>query len=96
MNRHGQASRFAYSPAALVAYLDALDRPACYTDDHHGRIIRRWRRKAQGVTLSAAVEMLGDYGYLNTQFEDWCYEAGITAILRDRSFMARTVEQPGY
>lgn len=82
MNRHGQASRFAYNPQALVAYLDSLPRPACYTDDHHGRIIRRWRRKAQGVTLSAAQQMLFDYERGVTFFEEWCDEQGIQHTLR--------------
>lgn len=85
MNRHGQASRFAYNPQALVAYLDTLERPECYTDDHHGRIIRRWRRKAGGVTELAAAGLLADYGKIPPDFTIWCEKHSITHTLRNRT-----------
>lgn len=85
MNRFGQAARFAYSPELLVGYLDSLPRPEAYTDDHHGRIIRRWRRKINGVTFSAANKMLVAYGTDAGAFDDWCTARNTWPVIRDRT-----------
>lgn len=81
-NPYGQASRFAYDPTVLVNHLDELPRPASYTDSHHGRIIRRWRRVSGGVTRQAAAKLLADYGSSPEAFELWADYYGHTARLR--------------
>lgn len=82
MNRFGQASRFAYNPKLLAAYIKTLPKPECYRDAHHGRILRRWRKVSKGVTFEAAEKFLEDYGRWPCTFEAWCEQRGKSARLR--------------
>lgn len=98
--RKGPASRFAYDPAVLVAYLDAHSE---YKEGGHpnrrrhyihrvpvaasdARIIRRWRNgQTEGVTRGAAVAMLGRHRLSLTTFETWAAAQGRTAVNRGRA-----------
>lgn len=83
MNRYGQAARFAYNPVALVAYFDALERPRNWRSDVEGRIQRRWRTVARGVTMDAGHRMFACYSVSHDEFTVWCRSNGYDPVLRD-------------
>jgi hypothetical protein len=97
VNKFGQAARFAYNPVALVAYIEALERsardgyapwspasrPAAWRSDVEGRILRRWRTVARGVTMDAAHRMLSCYSVSPEEFTVWCQSNGHQPVLRD-------------
>lgn len=85
MNLYGQAARFAYDPAVVVAFLDAytaraaaiglrpyttLNAKRLFEDD--ARIIRRWRSGAiKGVTYHAVSSLLLRYDLKVRHMERW-------------------------
>ena len=84
MNKHGQAARFAYDPAVVVAYFASLPKPSGFKDDTHGRILRRWRT-AKGVTRPAFQRMAACYSVTTDAFEQWCITSKLTPVLRDKN-----------
>lgn len=97
MNRGGRAAKFAFDPAVVVAFLDHHTVVKCdgvprrtrryingreVRKDNEARIIRRWRNRAQGVTLAGAARMLLLFDLSVPLLVTWAEFHGMKLILR--------------
>lgn len=103
----GPASRFAYDPAVLVAYLDSHSTHnlggfpqrrrhainGTWVDSHDARIIRRWRSGVtEGVTLKAASDLLDHYDLTLHTFESWAIAQDRRAVKRGQLTLPLTTQ----
>ena len=84
------------NPLMLVYYLDFKSITPT-PDASHGRTVRRWCTKQDGVSLTSAANVLESHGLTFDGYERWCKRRGIPAYITPEQRMAlRTHRQEVY
>lgn len=93
----GRASRFAFDPAVVVAFLEhhttvvtsgvprrrrRLINGRTVNRDHEARIIRRWRTVAEGLTMQGVAKMLLTFDLSVPDLQRWAAANGLKPVLR--------------